>query len=533
MAAATTGSSTGTADDPGTGAAAAPGKAAPEATNFEAADREAANPQTARPAQADPAQAGEEDTGGAAPDTVAAAPDTVAAGRCAVPRAPGRWITRWEPEDAAFWEGTGARVAHRNLLLSVLSEHVGFSVWTLWSVLVLFMGPEYGVDPAGKFTLISMATLVGSVARVPYTFAVARFGGRNWTVISASLLLVPTVAAWVVMKPGTSYSTFLVIALLTGVGGGNFASSMTNINSFFPLRRKGWALGVNAGGGNLGVPVVQLAGLAVIGAVGAGHPRVLLGLYIPLVLISVACSARWMDNLAPVRNDTGAVRQAARDPHTWIMSFLYVGTFGSFIGFGFAFGLVLQTQFGRTPLQAATLTFLGPLLGSLIRPVGGQLADRCGGARITLWNFAAMAAACALVLAASLNASLPLFLAGFTALFVLSGIGNGSTYKMIPAIFQARAEAGGMRGEAAAAHGRRLSGAAMGLIGAVGALGGLGINLAFRQSFETMGTGTAAYVSFLVFYAVCYAVTWAVYLRGTAATDRAVADEPHAVPERV
>ena len=257
--------------------------------------------------------------------------------------------------------------------------------------MVLFMGPQYGIDPAGKFLLISMATLVGAVARVPYTFAVARFGGRNWTVVSAALLLVPTIAAWVVMEPGTSYTTFMVVALLTGVGGGNFASSMTNINSFFPLRRKGWALGVNAGGGNIGVPVVQLAGLAVIGTAGAGHPRVLLGVYIPLIVVAAVCSALWMDNLAPVRNDTGAAKEAVRDAHTWIMSFLYIGTFGSFIGYSFAFGLVLQTQFARTPLEAASLTFLGPLLGSLIRPVGGQLADRFGGARITLWTFTAMA----------------------------------------------------------------------------------------------------------------------------------------------
>ncbi|MFC4497686.1 MFS transporter [Streptomyces ovatisporus] len=429
-------------------------------------------------------------------------------------RGRGRWIEQWDPEDEAFWRERGSNIAHRNLLLSVFSEHIGFSVWTLWSVMVLFMGPEYGIDPAGKFLLISVATLTGAVARVPYTFAVARFGGRNWTVVSAAALLVPTVAAWVVMEPGTSYTTFMVVALFTGVGGGNFASSMTNINSFFPLRRKGWALGVNAGGGNIGVPVMQLAGLAVIGTAGAGHPRILLGVYIPLIVLATACSARWMDNLAPVRNDTGAAKEAARDPHTWIMSFLYVGTFGSFIGYSFAFGLVLQTQFARTPLEAASLTFLGPLLGSLIRPVGGRLADLYGGARITLWTFAAMGGATLLVVAASLNESLPVFVTGFTALFVLSGIGNGSTYKMIPAIFHGKAAASGLRGEEAASSARRLSGASMGLIGAVGALGGLGINLAFRQSFETVGSGTAAYLTFLVFYGLCCAVTWTVYLRG-------------------
>ncbi|MFD7813138.1 nitrate/nitrite transporter [Streptomyces sp. NPDC059785] len=437
----------------------------------------------------------------------------------------GRWIDEWDPEDETFWRETGEEIANRNLFFSVLSEHIGFSIWTLWSVLVLFMGPEYGLTPADKFLLTSMVTLVGAVVRVPYTFAVALFGGRNWTIVSAGLLLVPSVAAFVVMEPGTSFSTFLLVGMLAGIGGGNFASSMTNINAFFPLRKKGWALGLNAGGGNIGVPVIQLVALAIIGA--SGGPRVLLGIYIPLIVVAATLGALYMDNLSKVKNDTGAAIDAAKDAHTWIMSFLYVGTFGSFIGYSFAFGQVLQNQFGRTPLQAAYLTFIGPLLGSLIRPVGGWLADRYGGARITLWNFVAMAAATGVVVLASVQKSLPLFTVAFVALFVLTGLGNGSTYKMIPGIFQAKAVAMGLRGEAAAAHGRRLSGASMGLIGAVGALGGVAINLAFRQSFLSYGSGTGAFVAFLAFYAVCFAVTWAVYLRrpvGAAERDEAASE---------
>jgi MFS transporter, NNP family, nitrate/nitrite transporter len=436
------------------------------------------------------------------------APDT------SVTRKGGRWIDEWDPEDEQFWSEKGEKIANRNLLFSIFSEHIGFSIWTLWSVLVLFMGDEYGIDPAGKFFLVATATLVGALVRVPYTFAVARFGGRNWTVVSASMLLLPTVAAWIVMEPGTSYTTFMLVAVLTGVGGGNFASSMTNINSFFPLRRKGWALGLNAGGGNIGVPVVQLVGLLVIATAGEGRPRVLLTVYTPLIIVAAILAWLKMDNLGPVRNDTGAAKESVRDGHTWIMSFLYIGTFGSFIGYSFAFGLVLQNQFERTPLQAASITFIGPLLGSLIRPVGGYLADKYGGAKITLWTFAGMAAATGVVIGASVQESLPVFLIGFISLFTLSGLGNGSTYKMIPGIYRAKAEAKGLTGEEAAAYSRRLSGAGVGLIGAVGALGGLGINLAFRQSFETAGTGTGAFVSFLAFYAACFVVTWAVYVRG-------------------
>ncbi|MER6016218.1 nitrate/nitrite transporter [Streptomyces bluensis] len=440
----------------------------------------------------------------------------------------GRWIEHWDPEDEAFWNETGEKVARRNLLFSVLSEHIGFSIWTVWSVMVLFMGPEYGLTPADKFFIVSMATLVGAVVRVPYTFAVALFGGRNWTIVSASLLLVPTVAAFVAMEPGTSFTTFLVCAMLAGIGGGNFASSMTNINAFFPLRKKGWALGLNAGGGNIGVPVVQLVGLAVIGA--SGGPRVLLGIYIPFIVVAAVLAAVKMDNIASLKNDTGAAKESVKDAHTWIMSFLYIGTFGSFIGYSFAFGLVLQTQFGRTPLQAAYVTFIGPLLGSLIRPVGGALADRYGGARITLWNYVAMAAATGVIVIASMQKSLPLFTTAFIALFVLSGLGNGSTFKMIPGIFQAKALAKGLYGEEAAAYGRRLSGASMGIIGAVGALGGLGINLAFRQSFLTVGTGTGAFVSFLAFYGVCFVVTWAVYLRRPAGAQAEPAVSAEAKP---
>ncbi|KPI14428.1 nitrite transporter [Actinobacteria bacterium OK074] len=423
----------------------------------------------------------------------------------------GRWIEHWDPENETFWNETGEKVARRNLVFSILSEHIGFSIWTLWSVLVLFMGDDYGLTPADKFLLTSMVTLVGAVVRVPYTFAIALFGGRNWTIISASLLLIPTIAAFAVMKPGTSFDTFLWIGILAGIGGGNFASSMTNINAFFPLKKKGWALGLNAGGGNIGVPVIQLVALAIIGA--SGGPRVLLGIYIPLIVVAAVLAALFMDNIANVKNDTGAAKDAVKEGHTWIMAFLYIGTFGSFIGYAFAFGQVLQVQFGRTPLQAAYLTFIGPLLGSLIRPVGGWLADRYGGARITLWNFVGMAAATAGLVAASMAKSLPFFVTVFIVLFALSGLGNGSTYKMIPGIFQTKALAKGLTGDEAARYGRRLSGASMGLIGAVGALGGVGINLAFRQSFLSNGTGTGAFVAFLVFYAACFVVTWAVYLR--------------------
>jgi NNP family nitrate/nitrite transporter-like MFS transporter len=454
-----------------------------------------------------------------------------AVGPLAAARA-GRWIEDWRPEDLGFWDRIGSKVARRNLAFSIFSEHIGFSIWSLWSVFVLFLTPAYGLShdlktaAAQKFLLTILPTALGAGVRLPYTFAVARFGGRNWTIVSATLLLVPTIAAAFVLKPGVSYNTLLVIAALAGLGGGNFASSMANINSFYPQRLKGWALGLNAGGGNLGVPVVQLAGLAVLATVGKGHPRVLIGVYIPLIVIAAACAALFMDNIAHVRNEKRALRESCRDPHTWIISFLYIGTFGSFIGFSFAFGQVLQNQFGPhfltagkvDPVKIASLTFLGPLIGSLIRPLGGRLADRVGGAKTTFWNFVGMACAATIVLVASRQNSLGLFYVGFLALFVFSGIGNGSTYKMIPAIFGSKAQlhvATGADPAAASHESRRLANAVIGIAGAIGAFGGVLVNVAFRQSFLNYKTGDAAYIAFIAFYVVCGMVTWQVYLRAS------------------
>jgi NNP family nitrate/nitrite transporter-like MFS transporter len=431
-----------------------------------------------------------------------------------------RWIDDWRPEDPEFWNSTGRTIARRNLIFSVLSEHIGFSVWSLWSVLVLFLGPSYGFDPAQKFLLTALPTLVGAALRIPYTFAVGKFGGRNWTIVSALLLLIPCVLIAVYLKPGVSFNTLLVISLFAGVGGGNFASSMTNINAYYPLRLKGWALGVNAGGGNLGVPVVQLVGLLVLATVGATQPRVMVAIYIPLIGLAALGAYLTMDNLTQNSNAKGAIREVTRHSETWIISLLYIGTFGSFIGFGFAFGQVLLVQFPDqfpVPLKAAALTWLGPLLGSLIRPLGGALADKYKGSVVTFWNFVAMAAGAGVVLLASQQNSLPLFLVGFVMLFVFSGIGNGSVYKMIPAIFTAKAltstEQAGEDGGLAARLATKRSGALIGLAGAIGALGGVLVNLAFRQSFLTLKNGDGAYITFIAFYALCFAVTWAVFIR--------------------
>jgi len=437
----------------------------------------------------------------------------------APPRARTHWIDDWRPEDEAFWAERGRRVATRNLVFSIASEHIGFCIWSMWSAFVLFLGPAYGFTPSEKFMLTTVPTAVGALMRIPYTFAVARFGGRNWTVFSALLLIVPCIVTATVLKPGVSLTTLVIVAAIAGVGGGNFSSSMANIDSFYPQRLKGWALGLNAGGGNIGVAAVQLVGLLVLATAGKEHPRMIIAIYLPLVVLAALGAFWYMDNLSHVRNEKRAMRDVVREPHAWVMSLLYIGTFGSFIGFGFAFGQVLQVQFADTfdtPIKAAYLTFLGPLLGSLLRPVGGRLADRLGGARVTVTVFLAMTLGASLVLVASKIESLALFLVAFIVLFVLTGLGNGSTYKMIPAIFSAKARtavAAGADAEGAHRNAKRLSRGLIGICGAIGALGGVAVNLALRQSFLDTGKADSAYVAFIAFYAVCVLVTWAVYLR--------------------
>ncbi|WP_431872264.1 MFS transporter [Nocardiopsis eucommiae] len=452
------------------------------------------------------------------------------------PRTGRSWISRWDPEDEAFWNDGGRRVARRNLWASIASEHIGFSVWSIWSVLVLFMTPEHGFSttPEQKFLLLSVVTLVGAVLRVPYTLAVPIFGGRNWTVVATLALIVPTVAAFFLVRdPDTPFWLLLVLAATAGVGGGNFSSSMANINSYFPEREKGWALGLNAGGGNIGVATVQLVGLAVIALFTTSSGYLVPLFYAPLILLSAWWAYRSMNNLVHVRADAAAQLSATRDRHFWIMSLLYVGTFGSFIGTGFAFGLLLQAQFGLEPVQAAGIAVLGPVLGSLIRPVGGRLADSLGGARVTLWVFTAMAVCSAVLVLAVQASQLGLFIGAFAVMFVLTGLGNGSTYKMIPSIYAARAEdaiAAGEPREQALARTKRVASSMLGLIGAVGALGGVGINVGFRESFAATGSTAPAFVAFGAFYLLCAGVTWAVYLRRPARS--ASADAPLPVTAR-
>ena len=428
---------------------------------------------------------------------------------------PGRWINNWTPEDPAFWNSVGQGTAGRNLKWSIFAEFLGFSIWQLFAIVVVYLptaGFEYSTSQL--FWLISMPSLVGATLRIPYTFMVARFGGRNWTIVSALLLLIPAVGlSFALANTSTPFGVMLLLAALTGFGGGNFASSMANITHFYPAAQKGWALGLNAAGGNLGAAVAQLLVPIAITIFAAGSLQLPLAgvIWIPLILISAFGAWRYMNNLTSAKSDVRGAIACLKEKHLWIIACLYVGTFGSFIGFAAVFPkLIVDTfpDFSRIPLGTATLTlaFLGPLVGSLSRPYGGKMADRHGGAKITVLSLAVMALITALVVVTLPLANFWLFLVLFLMLFAATGIGNGSTYRMIPAVF---ALGVGSKG----AEASRKSAAALGLISAIGAYGGFLIPQALGLSMSSAGSYTPAFIVFIAAYLGLMLMTWFNYAR--------------------
>ena len=419
----------------------------------------------------------------------------------------GRWIDGWDPQDEAQWTAVGRGIARRNLVLSIFAEFLGFAAWAVWSIVVPQLpaaGFVLSVDQ--MFWLIAVPSLVGATLRIPYTFAVPLFGGRNWTIVSALLLLLPTTGlAVVVQNPDTSFGVLLGVAALAGLGGGNFASSMANISFFYPDKEKGRALGLNAAGGNLGTAAVQLAVPLVIGS-GAALALERAGLmFVPLAILAAVLAWRWMDNLSNARSDPRSYAVAARARHTWIISFIYIGTFGSFIGFAGAFPTLLK---GTFPEITATVAFLGALVGSVARPLGGIVADRLGGARVTIAAFAVMAAGVVSAIFALRSHNFGAFLASFLVLFVATGAGNGSVYRMIPAVFRH----GATDAQDSARRARAAAGC-LGIAGAVGAFGGFLIPRGFAVSTSVTGNIQAALWVIVGLYAVMATVTWAVYSR--------------------
>ena len=451
-------------------------------------------------------------------------------------------IHDWRPEDPHFWGSVGKQIATRNLWISIPALLLAFAVWMVWSAVTVRLnsiGFTFSNDQL--FWLAALPGLSGATLRIFYSFMVPIFGGRRWTALSTASLLLP--AMWMgfaVQDTNTTYSVFVIIALLCGFGGGNFASSMANISFFYPKSQQGTALGLNAGLGNLGVSVMQFSvplviGVGLFGAVGGQAQELGEGsqlwlqnagfIWVPFILAVAVAAWFGMNDLSSAKASFSEQAVIFKRKHNWLMCWLYLATFGSFIGFAAGFPMLIKTQFpGVDPLQFA---FLGPLVGALVRPLGGWLADKLGGARVTLWNFVLMIAAVFGVLAfipvAGSAGNFYGFLAMFMLLFVTTGIGNGSTFRMIPVIFRTLHERSSI-GKTAAIKEQAIknagkeAAAVLGFSSAVAAYGAFFIPKSFGTSMALTGGPQMALYVFIGYYVSCILVTWWWYSRKGAET---------------
>ena len=484
----------------------------------------------------------EQQAAGAALATLPAFPEMQGlgeAGSAAVgaPKPSSTVLTDWRPEDKAFWQEKGRRIANRNLWLSIPSLLLSFAIWQVWSVVVAklpLVGFKFTTDEL--FWLAALPGLSGATLRIFYSFMVPIFGGRLWTTLTTWSLIIPALGiGYAVQNPATPYVVLLMLALLCGFGGGNFASSMSNISFFFPKAEKGNALALNAGLGNLGVSVVQFAVPLVItasifGALGgdpaaattpAGPAPLWLQnagfFFVPFIILAALANWLGMNDIASAKASFSEQAVIFQRKHNWIMCWLYTGTFGSFIGYSAGFPLLSKILF--PDVNALQYAFLGPLVGALSRSVTGWLADRFGGGRVTFWVFIVMMAGAGGVLYFIGVKDQPYafwgFFASFLVLFFASGVGNASTFQMIPAIMSkemarlmpdATPEARRLQSE-------KESAAITGFTSAIAAFGAFFIPKAYGSSIALTGGPEASLWAFLIFYVSCLVITWAVYTR--------------------
>ncbi|HPE31726.1 MAG TPA: MFS transporter [Parvularculaceae bacterium] len=440
----------------------------------------------------------------------------------------------WHPDDDAFWKEKGKRIANRNLWISIPALLLAFAVWMVWSVVVAKLptiGFDYTTDQL--FWLAALPGLSGATLRIFYSFMVPIFGGRLWTTLTTASLLIPAFGiGYAVQDPQTPYFLFLVLALLCGFGGGNFASSMANISFFFPKKEKGNALALNAGLGNLGVSVMQFAvplviTASVFGALGGDGQMTQEGqslwlqnagfIWVPFLLIATAAAWFGMNDIASARASFAEQAVIFSRKHNWIMCLLYTGTFGSFIGYSAGFPLLMKTQFPE--INALQFAFLGPLVGALSRSMTGWVSDKWGGARVTFWVFLLMIVAVAGVLYFLGMKDQPGafwgFFAMFMVLFFATGVGNASTFQMIPIMMREEMPRlmPQLDANARLRQAEKESAAIIGFTSAIAAYGAFFIPKSYGTSIAATGGPEAALLCFLAFYVLCAVVTWIVYSR--------------------
>ena len=446
-----------------------------------------------------------------------------------------RVLAEWKPEDPEFWASKGRAIARRNLWISIPALLLAFVIWMVWSVVVAKLpsvGFKFTTDQL--FWLAAMPGLSGATLRIFYSFMPPIFGGRLWTSVSTWSLMVPAVGIGLaVQSPDTPYIFFLSLALLCGLGGGNFASSMANISFFFPKAEKGNALALNAGLGNLGVSVGQFVIPLVIttGVFGwlGGEPQVAASgasklwlqnagfIWVPFIAISAFAAWFGMHDIADMRASFADQAVIFKRKHNWLMCWLYTGTFGSFIGYSAGFPLLAKTQFPQ--VDSLKFIFLGPLVGALSRSATGWLSDRYGGGRVTFWVFMLMIVAVGGVLyflgIKEQAGAFWGFFAMFMILFFATGVGNASTFQMIPAIMRTempRLEPG-LAVPARQKQAEMESAAIIGFTSAVAAYGAFFIPKAYGSSIALTGGPEMALWGFMAFYVTCVALTWFFYTR--------------------
>lgn len=463
---------------------------------------------------------------------------------------PSKVLAEWKPEDPDFWETTGERIARRNLYISIPALLLAFAVWMVWSVVVAKLpqvGFAYTTDQL--FWLAALPGLSGATFRIFYSFMVPIFGGRLWTTLSTASLLIPAFGiGYAVQNPQTPYIIFLVLALLCGFGGGNFASSMSNISFFFPKARKGNAMALNAGLGNLGVSVMQFAvpliiTAGVFGALGGAAQQTAEGgqlwlqnagfVWVPFIIASSLLAWFGMNDIADAKASFAEQAVIFQRKHNWLMCWLYTGTFGSFIGFSAGLPLLAKQQFPQ--VDVLQFVFLGPLVGALSRAGTGWVSDKWGGARVTFWVFVLMMLGVLGVMYFIEAASWWGFLGMFIFMFFMTGVGNASTFQMIPNIM--RQEVPRLMPEltpdAALKQAEKESAAIVGFTSAIAAYGAFFIPKSFGSAIAATGSPMAALWGFLIFYASCAALTWFVYTRRGGllhAIERGLAPAPAAQP---
>ncbi|PWG01727.1 nitrate/nitrite transporter [Sphingosinicella humi] len=443
------------------------------------------------------------------------------------PRGPGP-IADWRPEDPEFWRTTGRPIARRNLWISTYCLLLSFAVWMVWSVVVARL-PAIGFDFTTDqlFWLAALPGLSGATLRIFYAFLVPIFGGRLWTTLATASLLIPAFGiGYAVRNADTPYLIFLVLSLLCGLGGGNFASSVANISFFFPKSEKGSALAINSGLGNLGVSLMQflvpiVVTMSLFGALGGQSQVASDGtqvwmqnagfIWVPLIIVGALAAWFGMNDILSAKSSFSDQAAIFRRSHTWLMCWLYTGTFGTFIGMSAGFPLLAGLVFPE--VNALSYAFMGPLVGALSRAGSGWIADRLGGARVTFWVFVIMIGAVMGMIWFLDARSFWGFFAMVLLLFLASGIGNASTFQMVPGIMRQEIDrtASGVSEADRRLRAERESAAIIGFISAIAAYGAFYIPKAYGSSIELTGAPEAALWGFLLFYLSCAALTWLVY----------------------